>query len=54
MRVQGCKFLLLGDSRAFFMVYRIIADAGLRAFQLDRDGALARGGNQARTYPLTR
>ena len=47
-RVQGCKILLLGDSRAFFVVYRLITDAGLRAYQLDRDGALARGGRQAR------
>lgn len=48
MHMQGCKFLLLGDARAFFVAYRLITDAGLRAFQLDRDGALARGGNQAR------
>ncbi|KAK9842540.1 hypothetical protein WJX81_005070 [Elliptochloris bilobata] len=34
--------LLLGDSRTFFMLYRIVADAGLRAYHLDRDGALSR------------
>ena len=38
--------LLLGDVRAFFALYRTVADAGLRAFQLDRDGALARAGLQ--------
>ena len=25
------------------MMYRVVADAGLRVYQLDRDGALARG-----------
>lgn len=34
--------LLLGDARTFFMLYRVVADAGLRAYQLDRDGALTR------------
>ena len=42
--VQGCRTLLLGDARTFFMLYRVVADAGLRAYQLDRDGALTRGG----------
>ena len=41
--VQGCRTLLLGDPRTFFMLYRVVADAGLRAYQLDRDGALGRG-----------
>lgn len=35
--------LLLGDHRAFFTMYRAITDAGMRAYQLDRDGALVKG-----------
>ncbi|KAK9915085.1 hypothetical protein WJX75_004552 [Coccomyxa subellipsoidea] len=40
----GCMVLLLGDHRAFFTMYRAITDAGLRAYQLDRDGALLKAG----------
>ncbi|BDA43161.1 probable protein SHORTAGE IN CHIASMATA 1 at N-terminal half [Coccomyxa sp. Obi] len=40
----GCKVLLLGDHRAFFTMYRAITDAGMRAYQLDRDGTLLKGG----------
>ena len=35
--MQGGKVLLVAESAAFFTVYRTITDAGLRAFQLDRD-----------------
>jgi hypothetical protein len=46
LQLQGCKVLLLGDHRAFFTMYRVIVDAGLRAHQLDRDGALSKAGLQ--------
>lgn len=51
LHVQGCKVLLLGDHRAFFTMYRAITDAGLRAYQLDRDGALLKAGLQACSFP---
>lgn len=43
--------LLLGDHRAFFTTYRVITDAGLHAYQLDRNGALLKGGLEV--YPLS-
>lgn len=39
--LQGSKTLVLGDSRAFFAVYSIVAAVNLRAFQMDRAGGLA-------------
>jgi hypothetical protein len=50
LHVQGCMVLLLGDHRAFFTMYRAITDAGLRAYQLDRDGALLKAGLQACSF----
>ena len=47
--LQGGKVLLLGDSRAFFVVYGIISAAGMRAFQLDRSGRMAGGSPSAGT-----
>ena len=38
--MQGSKVLLVGDSRAFFTMYKSIVDAGLKPFQLDRDERL--------------
>jgi len=42
LAAQGCRTLLLCDNRAFFLLCSAVSDAGLRAQQLDRDGALAR------------
>lgn len=42
--LQGAKVLLLGDSRAFFTMYKAIVDVGLKPFQLDRDEALLKAG----------
>jgi len=42
LAAQGCRTLLLCDNRAFFLLCSVVSDAGLRAQQLDRDGALAR------------
>lgn len=39
--MQGGKVLLIAESRAYFTVYRTITDTGMRAYQLDRDGAHA-------------
>lgn len=41
---QDAKVLLLGDSRAFFTVYKAIVDVGLKPFQLDRDERLLKAG----------
>jgi hypothetical protein len=41
--LQGRPVLLLADSRAFFTLYKVVSDAGLRAYQLDRDGRLGLG-----------
>ena len=42
--VQEAKVLLLGDSRAFFTMYKAIVDVGLKPFQLDRDETLLKAG----------
>lgn len=42
--LQEAKVLLLGDSRAFFTVYKAIVDVGLKPFQLDRDETLLKAG----------
>ena len=42
--VQEAKILLLGDSRAFFTMYKAIVDVGLKPFQLDRDETLLKAG----------
>jgi hypothetical protein len=41
---QASKSLVVADARAFYTTYRVISDAGLRAMQLDRDGALVQAG----------
>lgn len=38
------KVLLLGDSAAFFTMYKAIVDVGLKPFQLDRDETLHKAG----------
>ena len=49
---QGAKVLIVGDTRAFFTMYRVVDEAGLRAFQLDRSGTLlAAGGNPCLWFP---
>jgi len=40
---QGGKILVVADPMAFVAVYGIVCAAGLRAFQLDREGKMARG-----------
>lgn len=42
--MQGAKLLLLGDSPAFFTMYKAIVEAGLKPFQLDRDETLLKAG----------
>ena len=42
--LQEAKILLLGDSRAFFTMYKAIVDVGLKPFQLDRDETLLKAG----------
>lgn len=44
---QEAKVLLLGDSRAFFTMYKAIVDVGLKPFQLDRNEALLKAGRPA-------
>lgn len=44
--LQGAKTLLVGDAFAFFTLFKVISEAGLRALHLDRDRQL-----QARGFP---
>ena len=41
---QGAKVLILGDSRAFFTMYKAIVNVGLKPYQLDRDETLLKAG----------
>ena len=36
--------MLLGDARAFFTMFKVIVDVGLKPFQLDRDEKLLKAG----------
>ena len=42
--LQGAKVMLLGDSRAFFTMYKAVLDVGLKPYQLDRDERLLKAG----------
>ena len=42
--MQEAKMLLLGDARAFFTMFKVIVDVGLKPFQLDRDEKLLKAG----------
>ncbi|KAK9815324.1 hypothetical protein WJX72_001793 [[Myrmecia] bisecta] len=42
----GAKILLVGESNAFFTMYKVITAAGLHAYQLDRSGQLKASGLQ--------